>query len=157
MWDMKRYICVKDPVSVIETCFSLWTGLSPRPRLSLGYGSNMRRGPGRRAAVPSMWSAVVCLLCHFTQLSWKAAGQKREPLLLFQTPTVSSTEAFKPSPPTPSHPQLIYIYFLFSYFNIFLYYEYILLSRFVANIHEELFFFSLKIVGFVKRLFFMCR
>lgn len=148
---------MKDPVSVIETCFSLWTGLSPRPRLSLGFGSNMRRGPCRRAAVPSMWSAVVCLLCHFTQLSWKAAGQKREPLLLFQTPTVSSTEAFKPPPQHTHHPAHIYIYFLFSYFNIFLYYEYILLSRFVANIHEELFFFPLKIVRFVKRLFFMCR
>lgn len=121
MWvHMKRYTCVKDPVSVIETCFSLWTGLSPRPRLSLGFGSNMRRGPGRRAAVPSMWSAVVCLLCHFTQLSWKAAGQKREPLLLFQTPTVSPTEAFKPPqrPPTPGSYIYIFSFFLFQYISL---------------------------------------
>lgn len=159
MWvHKKRYICVKDPVSVIETCFSLWTGLSPRPRLSLGSGSNMRRGPGRRAAVPSMWSAVVCLLCHFTQLSWKAAGQKREPLLLFQTPTVSSTEAFKPPPQHPHPPTHIYIYIFFFLISIYFF----IMSTFYwvdlwRTFTRNCFFFSLKIVGFVKRLFFMCR
>lgn len=73
-----------------------------------------------RAAGPPMWSAVVCLLCHFTQLSWKAAGQKREPLLLFQTPTVSSSEAFKPPPPnTPPPPAHIYIYIFFFLISIY--------------------------------------
>lgn len=73
-----------------------------------------------RAAGPPMWSAVVCLLCHFTQLSWKAAGQKREPLLLFQTPTVSPTEAFKPPqrPPTPGSYIYIFSFFLFQYISL---------------------------------------